>query len=131
MPRRILNFRAWLATIDFQGAVCAPPPPPPPSPGGGGGGPPSGGGGPRQTVPDTPTNLMADATDGTVTLAWEAPKDDGGSAVTDYQYRINSRGDCDFHRLHQYHAYGHRSNQRRHLRLRGAGGEPRRPEPRL
>ena len=87
------EFRAWLATIDFQGAVCAPPPPPPPSPGGGGGGPPSGGGGPRQTVPDTPTNLMADATDGTVTLAWEAPKDDGGSAVTDYQYRINSRGD--------------------------------------
>ena len=87
------EFRAWLATIDFQGAVCAPPPPPPPSPGGGGGGPPSGGGGPRQTVPDTPTNLMADATDGTVTLAWEAPEDDGGSAVTDYQYRINSRGD--------------------------------------
>ena len=95
------EFRAWLATIDFQGAVCAPPPPPPPppSPGGGGGGPPSGGGGPpsggggpRQTVPDTPTNLMADATDGTVTLAWEAPEADGGSAVTDYQYRINSRG---------------------------------------
>ena len=87
-------FQAWLATIDFQGVVCADPPPPPPPPpppitGGGGGG----GGGPRQTVPDTPTNLMADATDGTVTLTWEAPEDDGGSAVTDYQYRINSRGD--------------------------------------
>ena len=85
-------FQAWLATINFQGVVCADPPPPPPPPppitGGGGGG----GGGPRQTVPDTPTNLMADATDGTVTLAWEAPEDDGGSAVTDYQYRINSRG---------------------------------------
>ena len=86
-------FQAWLATINFQGVVCADPPPPPPPPpppitGGGGGG----GGGPRQTVPDTPTNLMADATDGTVTLAWEAPEDDGGSAVTDYEYRINSRG---------------------------------------
>ena len=69
-------FQAWLATINFQGVVCADPPPP----------------GPRRTVPDTPTNLMADATDGTVTLAWEAPEDDGGSAVTDYQYRINSRG---------------------------------------
>ena len=86
-------FQAWLATINFQGVVCADPPPPPPPPrtGGGGGG--GGGGGPRQTVPDTPTNLMADATDGTVTLTWEAPEDDGGSAVTDYQYRINSRGD--------------------------------------
>ena len=86
-------FQAWLATINFQGVVCADPPPPPPPPpppitGGGGGG----GGGPRQTVPDTPTNLMADATDGTVTLTWEAPEDDDGSAVTDYQYRINSRG---------------------------------------
>ena len=64
-------FQAWLATIDFQGAVCAPPPPPPPSPGGGG----FGGGGPRQTVPDAPGNLLADATDGTVTLMWEAPED--------------------------------------------------------
>ena len=85
-------FQAWLATINFQGVVCADPPPPPPPPppitGGGGGG----GGGPRQTVPDTPTNLMVDATDGTVTLTWEAPEDDGGSAVTDYEYRINSRG---------------------------------------
>ena len=81
-------FQAWLATINFQGVVCADPPPPPPPPPITGGG-----GGPRQTVPDTPTKLMADATDGTVTLTWEAPEDDGGSAVTDYQYRINSRGD--------------------------------------
>ena len=89
------EFRAWLATIDFQGAVCAPPPPPPPppSPGGGGGGPPSGGGGPRQTVPDAPRNLLADATDGAVTLMWEAPEDDGGAVITDYEYRIDQRGD--------------------------------------
>ena len=62
------------------------PPPPPPGTGGGGGG------GPRQTVPDAPTNLVAEATDGAVTLTWEAPEDDGGSAVTDYQYGINGRG---------------------------------------
>ena len=86
-------FQVWLATINFQGAVCvAPPPPPPPppqppGPGGGGGG----GGDPRQTVPDAPINLMAEATDGAVTLTWAAPEDDGGSAVTDYQYRINRR----------------------------------------
>ena len=56
-------------------------------PGGGGGG----GGGPRRTAPDAPINLMAEATDGAVTLTWDAPEDDGGSAVTDYQYRINRR----------------------------------------
>ena len=88
------EFRAWLATIDFQGAVCAPPPPPPPppSPGGGGGGPPSGGGGPRQTVPDTPTNVVAEGTDGAVVLTWEAPEDDDGAPITDYEYRIDGKG---------------------------------------
>ena len=30
--------------------------------------------------------------DGQVTLTWEAPKDDGGAAITDYEYRINRRG---------------------------------------
>ena len=80
-------FQAWLATINFQGVVCADPPPP--ITGGGGGG----GGGPRQTVPDTPRNLLADATDGAVTLMWEAPEDDGGAVITDYEYRIDQRGD--------------------------------------
>ena len=83
-------FQVWLATINFQGAVCVappPPPPPPPSPGGGGGG-----GGPRQTVPDAPTNLVADGGNEQVTLSWDAPEDDGGFAITDYQYRINGRG---------------------------------------
>ena len=42
-------------------------------------------------MPDAPINLMAEATDGAVTLTWAAPEDDGGSAVTDYQYRINRR----------------------------------------
>ena len=82
-------FQAWLATIIFQGAVCAPPPPPPPpSPGGGGG--------PRQTVPDAPRNLLADATGGAVTLMWGAPEDDGGAVITDYEYRIDQRGDWIF-----------------------------------
>ena len=56
----------------------------------GGGGPP-GGGGPRQTVPRAPINLVADATDGAVTLTWEAPENDGGSEITDYEYRIDRR----------------------------------------
>ena len=56
----------------------------------GGGGPP-GGGGPRQTVPGAPINLVADATDGAVTLTWEAPENDGGSEITDYEYRIDRR----------------------------------------
>ena len=79
-------FQAWLATIDFKGTVCAPRPPPPPPPPG----PPPG---PRQTVPDAPGNLLADATDGAVTLMWEAPEDDGGAVITDYEYRIDQRGD--------------------------------------
>ena len=70
-------FQAWLATIDFKGTVCAPPPPPPPPP----------------PVPDAPTNLLADAGDAAVTLTWEAPEDDGGSAITDYEYRIDQTGE--------------------------------------
>ena len=79
-------FQAWLATIDFKGTVCS-------GGGGGGGGGPPGGGGPRQTVPNTPGNLLADATDGAVTLTWDAPEDDGGAVITDYEYRIDQRGD--------------------------------------
>ena len=60
-----------------------------PPPGGGGGG----GGGPRITVPSAPTNLLADGGNEQVTLAWEAPKNDGGSAITDYEYRIDQTGE--------------------------------------
>ena len=52
---------------------------------------PATGGGTRQTVPDAPTNLVADATDGAVKLTWEAPENDGGSEITDYEYRIDRR----------------------------------------
>ena len=68
-------FRAWAAAIDdFKG-------------GGGGSS------GPSQTAPDAPTNLIAEAADAAVTLTWDAPEDDGGSAITDYEYRINGQGD--------------------------------------
>ena len=65
---------------------------PSPSTGGGGGGGSPGGGGPRQTVPSAPRNLLADGGDGQVTLSWQAPEDDGGLAITDYEYRIDGRG---------------------------------------
>ena len=50
-----------------------------------------GGGGPRITWPGVPENLLAEGGDGQVKLTWEAPEDDGGSEITDYQYRINGR----------------------------------------
>ena len=67
-------------TLTLRLSLPAVPPPPPPPPG------------PRQTVPGAPTNLMAEATDAAVTLTWDAPEDDGGSAVTDYEVRIDERG---------------------------------------
>ena len=68
---------AW--QISVKGTIRQPLPPPRPPPG------------PRQTVPDAPTNLIAEAADAAVTLTWDAPEDDGGSEITDYQYRINGR----------------------------------------
>ena len=63
----------------------------PNQPDGMGGGSSGGGSGPRQTVPDAPTNLLADGGDAAVTLAWDAPENDDGSEITDYEYRINGR----------------------------------------
>ena len=60
--------------------------------GGDGGGGTGGGGGTSQTVPDAPMNLRVEGGDGQVTLTWEAPEDDGGSEITDYEYRINGQG---------------------------------------
>ena len=48
--------------------------------------------GPRKTAPDAPRNLTADATEGAVTLSWEAPRDDGGAAIRRYEYEQNGSG---------------------------------------
>ena len=61
--------------------------PSPPTGGDGGGG-----GGPRITAPSAPRNLLAGGGNGQVTLTWEAPEDDGGSAIADYEYRIDGKG---------------------------------------
>ena len=45
----------------------------------------------RQTVPSAPRNLTAAGGNGEVVLTWEAPARDGGSEITDYEYRINRR----------------------------------------
>ena len=75
----------------FHDRVCSAlsPPPPPPSGGGGFGG--GGGGGSRTTSPGAPTNLMVAGGNGQVVLGWDAPSSDGGTAITDYEYRINRR----------------------------------------
>ena len=93
-----------------------PPPPPPPPPG------------PRETVPDAPTNLLAEAGDAAVTLLL------GGSGRRrrrgDHGLRVPDRpaGRLDFHRFHRHHPYRHRPRQRHVLRLSGAGGQPGRQE---
>ena len=76
--------------VETARATPVGPPPGPGSGGFGGGGAP--GGGSRQTVPDAPTNLLADGGNEQVALSWEAPENDGGFAITDYEYRINGRG---------------------------------------
>ena len=69
--------------------LARPPPPDPGSPGGGGGG----GGGPRTSAPEVPRNLTVVGGDGQVVLTWEAPASDGGTAITDYEVRINQTGE--------------------------------------
>ena len=83
-------FRVRAVNALGNGAVMTLEATPSPSSGRGGGGG-GGGGGPRETVPDAPINLLAEGGDGQVKLTWEAPEDDGGSEITDYQYRINGR----------------------------------------
>ena len=63
-----------------------PPPTPPPRP------PPTPRPPPPPPRPDAPMNLLVEGGDGQVTLTWDAPEDDGGSAITDYEYRIDGKG---------------------------------------
>ena len=44
------------------------------------------------TTPGVPQNLKWVPGDGQVTLTWEAPSSDGGSAITRYQYEIDDSG---------------------------------------
>ena len=83
------RFRVRAVNALGNGAVVTLEATPSPSTGGGGGG---GGGGPRQTVPSAPRNLLAEGGDGQVKLTWEAPENDGGSEIRDYQYRIDGKG---------------------------------------
>ena len=64
-------------------------PPPPPTGGGGFGG---GGGGSRTSAPGAPRNLTVVGGNGEVVLSWDAPENDGGTAITDYEYRTNRSG---------------------------------------
>ena len=60
-----------------------------------GGGPIGPGGGlppPSNPVPSAPRNLEAVGGDQQVTLSWEAPEDDGGFPIADYQYLIGRSG---------------------------------------
>ena len=62
------------------------------------GGTPPGPGGPPGPVdttrpPSAPRNLTAVAGNGEVVLTWDAPESDGGTAITDYEYRINQTGE--------------------------------------
>ena len=84
-------FRVRAVNALGNGAVMTLEATPSPSSGRGGGGGAAGGGGPRETVPGAPINLLAEGGDGQVKLTWDAPEDDGGSEITDYQYRINGR----------------------------------------
>ena len=84
------TFRVRAVNALGNGAVVMLEATPSPSTGRGGGGG-GGGGGPRITRPGAPENLLAEGGDGQVKLTWEAPEDDGGSEITDYQYRINGR----------------------------------------
>jgi hypothetical protein len=42
------------------------------------------------TTPDAPTSLSAAAQDGTLSISFSAPSNNGGSAITNYQYSLNN-----------------------------------------
>ena len=89
-------FRVRAVNAQGNGAVVTLEATPSPSTGGGDGGGGTGGGGddePREPQPHAPRNLLVEGGDGQVTLTWDAPEDDGGSAITDYEYRIDGKGE--------------------------------------
>ena len=78
-----MSFTDWLVTNITGGGtlLTLPRPPRPPGPVG-----------PRTSAPGSPRNLTAAGGNGEVVLTWEAPENDGGFAITDYEVRINGRG---------------------------------------
>ena len=74
-------------TAEDLAEYTAKPPGPVIPPGGGGGLPP-----PSNPAPSAPRNLEAIGGDEQVTLSWEAPEEDGGFAITDYEYLISGTG---------------------------------------
>ena len=46
-----------------------------------------------ETEPDPPRELLAESKIGAVTLSWNAPKNDGGAKITDYEYQIDGEGE--------------------------------------
>ena len=91
----VSDTRSGLFVFQVISPPPSPPPPPPPDPpsppprppGGGGGG----GGAPRTSAPGPPRSLAAVGGNGEVVLTWDAPASDGGSTITDYEYRIDRR----------------------------------------
>ena len=75
----IKQARPWVFDTTTE-TVTPPPPPPPPPPR------------PRTSAPGAPMNLTAVGGDGQAVLTWDAPANDGGTAITDYEYRINRSG---------------------------------------
>ena len=82
-----MAMRTMAEDGDGEDTPTNPEPAPEEEPGGSGGG-----GGPRTSAPGAPRNLTAMVGDGEVLLSWETPTSDGGTAVTDYEYRINRSG---------------------------------------
>ena len=51
-------------------------------------------------APDAPTNLMAEADGSTrIALSWDAPADDGGSAITGYRIEVSDDGGSNWSEL--------------------------------
>ena len=75
-----------------------------------------------------PAICWRDGTDGAVTLTWDVPEDDGGAAITDYQYGINGRGWTSIGSTLTTHTVSGLVNDAVYV-FQVAGGEPDRQEP--
>ena len=87
----VSDTRSGLFVFQVISPPPSPPPPPPPDPPSPPPRPPGGGGAPRTSAPGPPRSLAAVGGNGEVVLTWDAPASDGGSTITDYEYRIDRR----------------------------------------